>query len=128
MKFLSRQRRFTTTLAVVLTMLFSQLALANYVCPGAPAPEQIAAMMVAGEPCSGMDEAAPVLCHQFGADATQSFEAAKLAAPTLPGIVQFVVLPVVLDSASLVALPFSTTSDARPPPEPVFLQTLRLRV
>lgn len=128
MKFLSQQHRFTTTLVVVLTMLFSQLALANYVCPGASAPEQVVAMMAAGEPCSGMDEAAPVLCHQFAADASQSFEGAKLATPTLPGIVQLLVLPFMLDSASAVALPFSTTSEARPPPEPVFLQTLRLRV
>lgn len=128
MKFPSRQRRFTTAFAVVLTMLFSQLALANYVCPGASVPEQVATMMAAGEPCSGMDEAAPVLCHQFAADATQSFEAAKLAVPTLPGIVQLLVLPFMLDSAGAVALPFSTTSEARPPLEPVFLQTLRLRV
>lgn len=128
MKFASRQRRYAISWIVVVATLFSQLALAHYVCPKASAPEQVMAMMVAGEPCSGMDEAAPVLCHQFGADATPSCEVAKQAAPTLPGIVQVVVLPLVLDFASLVAPPFGTTSDARPPPGPVFLQTLRLRV
>jgi hypothetical protein len=120
--------RLMTTFAVVLSLLFSQLALANYVCPTRADAAAMADAMVAGEPCTGMDEVQPVLCHQYGANATQSFEMAKVATPTPPAIVQVLVVPVLLDTADAVALPFGATPQARPPPDPVFLATLRLRV
>ena len=50
-------RRLSTTFFVVLALLFSQLALANYVCPAQAA----AAAMAAGAPCDGMDPSQPVL-------------------------------------------------------------------
>ncbi|MCY7299082.1 MAG: Cd(II)/Pb(II)-responsive transcriptional regulator [Ilumatobacteraceae bacterium] len=138
----SRRRRYTpfgmnsrpalprcvTSLFLVMSLLFSQLALANYVCPGegnaVPMPE----VMASGMPCDGMDSSAPVLCHQYAADASQSFEMAKVATPTVPMVVQVLVLPLLLDSARAASLPFSDRPEARPPPDPVFLQTLRLRV
>lgn len=119
------QRRLTSTFMVV-SLLFAQLALANYVCPGAGSGS-MSDMMAA--PCAGMDMAAPVLCHQYAADSAQSFEAAKLATPTQPILVQLLVLPIVPDSARALAMPVGNDRpEIRPPPDPIFLQTLRLRV
>ena len=90
-------RRCTTAIFVVLSLLFSQLALAGYVCPGAPdSPGSMADMMASGEPCEGMDMAQPVLCFQHAADLSLSFEPVKLTTPSLPAIVQLVVMPLVL--------------------------------
>lgn len=120
--------RLTTTLVVVLSLLFSQLALANYVCPGQVDAAVMAEMMAAGEPCEGMDQAQPVLCHQHSAGAAQSFEAVKLPAASVPMVVQVVVLPLVLEAVEAEALPATSAPEARPPPDPLFLSTLRLRV
>jgi len=114
--------------SLVLSLLFSQLALANYVCPGQVDAAAMAAMMAAGEPCEGMDQAQPVLCHQHAAGSAQSFEAAKLPAASLPMVVQVLVMPLVLLDAEAEALPMASAPEARPPPDPLFLSTLRLRV
>jgi hypothetical protein len=120
--------RLTTTFFVVLSLLFSQLALASYVCPAQADAEAMAAMMAAGEPCEGMDPAQPVLCHQHSADAAQSFDAVKLPTASLPTVVQVLVLPLVLQAIESIAVPVASAPEARPPPDPVFLSTLRLRV
>ena len=120
--------RLTTTFFVVLSLLFSQLALANYVCPGQSDATAMAEMMAAGEPCEGMDQAQPVLCHQHSAGAVQSFEAVKLPAASLPMVVQVLVMPLVLQAVEAEALPATSAPEARPPPDPLFLSTLRLRV
>ena len=120
--------RLTTTLFVVLSLLFSQLALANYVCPGQADITAMVEMMAAGEPCEGMDQAQPVLCHQHSAGAAQSFEAVKLPAASVPMVVQVLVLPLVLEAVEAEALPATSAPEARPPPNPIFLSTLRLRV
>jgi hypothetical protein len=120
--------RLTTSLAMVLSLLFSQLALANYLCPGQAAAGVMAEMMAAGEPCEGMDQAQPVLCHQHSASAAQSFAAVKLPVASLPMVVQVLVMPVVLDAAEAEILPATSAPEARPPPDPLFLSTLRLRV
>jgi hypothetical protein len=114
----ARIQRCTTAFLVVVALLFSQLALANYVCP---------AMAGMGAPCEGMDDAQPVLCHQYAADAAHSVELVKLPSPSVPALIQLVVLPVAaaLDEPR----PAATGSpDLRPPPDPLFLSTLRLRV
>ena len=118
-----------TAFAVVLALLFSQLALASYVCPGAADAAAMAEMMAAtGEPCEGMDAAQPVLCHQHAADMSLSFEPVKTATPSLPAIVQVLALPVVLASQGH-ALPQQARPERQhPPPDPVFLATRRLRV
>ncbi len=121
------QRCITTTL-MVLSLLVSQLALASYVCPVATAAGSMSEAMASGAPCEGMDSAEPVLCHQHAADAAQSFELAKLATPTLPTVLHVLVLPVLHESAQAVALPFGARTEIRPPPDPVFLRTHRLRV
>ena len=120
--------RLTTTLFVVLSLLFSQLALASYVCPGQRDAEAMAAMMAAGQPCEGMDQAQPTLCHQHSIGTVQSFEAIKLPAASQPVVVHVLELPLVLDAGEAVAQPMAATPEARPPPDPLFLSTLRLRV
>lgn len=123
--------RLTTTLFVVLSLLFSQLALASYTCPGQPDMANganMAAMMAADEPCEGMDQVQPTLCHQHCAGAAQSFEPIKLPTASHPAVVQVLVLPPQQDAAESVAAPTAATPDARPPPDPLFLATLRLRV
>ncbi len=117
-----------TAFAVVLALLFAQLALASYVCPGATDTAAMAEMMAAGEPCDGMDSAQPVLCHQHAADLSLSFEAVKVAAPSLPAIVQVLVVPLVLEAHLAAAIPVAAAPELRPPPDPLFLSTLRLRV
>ncbi len=121
-------RRLSTILFVVLSLLLSQLALASYVCPQQANPEAMAAMMEAGQPCGGMDEQQPALCHQHAADPARTFEAVKLPVAGLPAIVQVIELPLVLDADAARAVPPTASSEARPPPDPVFLSTLRLRV
>ena len=120
--------RRVTAFFVVLALLFAQLALARYVCPGAAGALAMAEAMAAGEPCQGMDAAQPVLCHQSAAAATPTFEIAKLAAPAAPSAVRVLVVPAVFEADRAIALPFEATSQARPPPDPLFLATLRLRV
>lgn len=123
-----RRNRLLTTFFVVLSLLFSQLALASYVCPAEADAAAMAAMMASGEPCSGMDREQPVLCHQHSAGAAQSVEAVKVPASSLPAIVQVLVVPLMLQAAQAVAAPVAVYAQARPPPEPLFLSTLRLRV
>ena len=120
--------RLPTTLFVVLSLLFSQLALALYVCPQQSNAEAMVAMMEAGQPCEGMDPDQPVLCHQHAADPAKTFEAVKLPAAAQPAVVQVLELPLVLEAQALRAVPATATSEAQPPPDPIFLSTLRLRV
>jgi hypothetical protein len=120
--------RLTTTLFVVLSLLFSQLALANYVCPAQVDAAAMAGMMASGVPCEGMDPAQPALCHQHSSGSAQSFEAVKLPTASLPMVVQVLVLPLVLDAVGPETLTVSSSTETRPPPEPLFLSTLRLRV
>src|SRR4051812_48476267 len=83
-----RLPRCLTSLLLVVSLLCSQLALASYVCPAASAPERMHEMTASAMPCDGMDEAAPVLCRKHATDASQSFEMAKAATPSLPMVVQ----------------------------------------
>ena len=120
--------RLTTTFFIVLSLLFSQVALANYVCPGQADAAAMAEMIAASMPCEGMDQAQPVLCHQHSAGAAQSFDAVKLPVASPPMVVQVIVLPLVLAAIEAEALPATSAPEARPPPDPLFLSTLRLRV
>jgi hypothetical protein len=123
-----RLHRLTTAFFVVLSLLFSQLALAQYVCPQQADVEAMAAMMEAGQPCEGMDPDQPVLCHQHSADSAKTFEAVKLPLASQPAVVQVLELPLVLEAQAARAVPPTATSEAQPPPDPLFLSTLRLRV
>jgi len=126
--FRPRTHRLTTLLLMVMSLLFSQLALANYVCPAQADAAVMAQMMASGTPCTGMDDVQPALCHQHGTGAAQSFEAVKLPTVSLPAILQVIEVPLVIEGVEAVALPVSASLEARPPPDPVYLSTLRLRV
>lgn len=113
---------------VVFALLFSQVALAAYVCPSQADKSAMAGMMASGKPCEGMDQTQPVLCHQYSAAAAQSSEAVKLPGPAVPMVVQVLILPLVLQAIEAVAVPAPAVPEAHPPPDPIFLSTLRLRV
>ena len=117
-----------TTFFVACSLLFSQLALARYVCPQVGNVEAMASMMEAGLPCTGMDPDQPALCHQHAADPASTFEAVKLPVAGHPAVVQVLELPLALGAAQARPVPPSARSEAQPPPDPIFLSTLRLRV
>lgn len=120
--------RLAAAFFAVLSLLFAQLAAASYVCPQQSGMQAMAMAMQAGMPCGGMDPAQPALCHQHAADPGKTFEAVKLPTVSLPMVVQVLELPVVLDAAAAALAPLASTPAARPPPDPLFLSTLRLRV
>jgi hypothetical protein len=129
-----RFHRLATSFLVVLSLLFSQLALANYVCPpAAAAGESVAMEMAPGEPCEGagglsVDQGQSVLCHQHCVDAAQSFEPLKLPTASAPAVVQVLVVPLVMDAGAAESVSFAKVGADRPPPDPLFLSTRRLRV
>ncbi len=128
MLFGRRQFRHKTIIVLISALLFSQMALANYLCPAqAPSPS-MTEMMAAGAPCEGMDEVQPALCHQHVADPGQAVQVAQVVTPSLPAIIQVLLVPAVQDARDAVAIPEASTPEAQPPPDPVFLSTLRLRV
>ena len=130
-------QRLTTTFFVVLSLLFSQLALANYVCPElAQSPAEAPAMqMASGEPCEmGMaagkvtDQDQPVLCHQHCVNAPQSFDPVQAPVLSLPAVMQVLVVPLLVDAGATESIVFAQAARERLPPGPLFLSTLRLRV
>ena len=128
MLFGRRPFRRKTIIFLISALLFSQMALANYLCPAlAPSPS-MTEMMAAGAPCEGMDDSQPALCHQHVADPGQVVQVAQVVAPSLPAIIQVLLMPAVLAARDAVAIPRASTPEAQPPPDPLFLSTLRLRV
>jgi hypothetical protein len=123
-------RRFHTIVLVVASLLFAQLALANYVCPGGAEPEAGVMEMASGEPCEGMsaEQDQTIICYQHCTDAPQSFDGMKLPSLSVPVVVQVLLVPLTLDMATQEAAVFADAGQEQPPPEPVFLSTRRLRV
>jgi hypothetical protein len=126
--FRRRLHRIAIATLAVLSLLFSQLALASYVCPQQKAIETMAAMMEAGQPCEGMDSSQPALCHQHSADPARAPEAVKLPTAAQPAVVQVLELPAVSEASTVGVVVAFGAPEARPPPAPLFLSTLRLRV
>jgi hypothetical protein len=122
--------RCKTVVFVVLSLLFSQLALAAYVCPAeVGSAGGMAEMMAAGMPCEGADTVQPNLCHQHVVELARLFELAQAASPSLPTVIQVLLIPAVRDlSDDAIVIPAASTPEAQPPPDPIFLSTLRLRV
>jgi len=120
--------RHRTIVFVVLSLLFSQLALANYLCPAEAPPQDMAAMMAAGVPCDEIDKEQPALCHQHATDLGQVVQAAQVLAPSLAAVIQVLFVVPLLSGTEAVAIPRASTPEAQPPPDPIFLATLRLRV
>jgi hypothetical protein len=125
------RRRSFTAFATIAALLFAQLALAGYACPAAAdaqARTAMAAMAAAGLPCAAMDDALPALCHEHGVAAAQSSEHAKQPVPTPPRVVTVVVLPAAPEGSLHEPPAWQADQTPRPPPDPIFLATLRLRV
>ena len=120
--------RLTTTFFVVLSLLLSQLALANYVCPGQQDVAARVEMLASGMPCEGMDLDQPALCAEHSSGAPQSFEAVKVPTPAVPAVIQVLEMPPDLEAEQARAVPWAATPEAQPPPDPIVLSTLRLRV
>jgi hypothetical protein len=121
--------RQATTCLVVLSLLFAQLALANYVCPEQQDVSAMAEMMPSGVPCEGTDPDQPALCAAHSSSAPQWFETVKVPTLAMPMVVvQVLKLPLELDAGAARAVPWTATLEAQPPPDPLFLSTLRLRV
>ena len=132
--FRHRLQRLGTTVFVVGALLFSQLALASYVCPleGEPASAAPAMEMAPGQPCEGMagvpEQGQPVLCHQHCQNAPQSFDPMHPPVASLPAVLHVLAVPLNLDAAAVQSAVYAAVGEARPPPDPLFLSTLRLRV
>jgi hypothetical protein len=120
--------RLTAAFLVVLSLLFSQLALAGYVCPEQQDVASMAETMASGVPCEGMDMDQPALCAEHSVGAPQSFEPVKLPSLSAPMVLQVIELPLEPDAAGARAMPGAATPEAQAPPDPLFLSTLRLRV
>ena len=123
-----RVHRLATAFFVVFSLLFAQLAMASYVCPQQVDVQAMAAMAQASRPYDGIDQQQPALCHEHAADPAKTFEAVKLPVAGLPAIVQVLELPVVLDARAAGAVLPTASLEVHPPPDPLFLSTLRLRV
>lgn len=92
----SRSTRFVAAVIAVISLLFTQFAMASYVCPGAttPALMTMAAAdngMAAMDHCSGVDKAQPTLCHAHNHSDPQS-----LNKPDLPSVPPLIMIGPVL--------------------------------
>lgn len=113
---LSHPSRFVAVFVALFSMLFMQLALASYACPGvsigngddmAAMAAGVAAPVMAD--CEGMDQSQPALCHAHAQD-QQSKQ--SLDKPQSPDVPPFIAVGLVLAS-------YSIHIAARPlPPQP----------
>ncbi|MFC0170751.1 hypothetical protein ACFFKC_22045 [Pseudoduganella danionis] len=122
MKF-SRTSRFVAAIIAVFSLLFTQLAVASYVCPGMSMPERATMTADAGMPpmanCTGMDKAQPSLCHAYGHTGHQSLDKPDL--PQIPPfhpitLVQTVILLDVSMPTDIAALTDTSLAHAIAPP------------
>jgi len=83
----NRRHRLITVLFALVSLLFMQLAVAGYVCPGSgPKVTEAAAMAEAGMPCAesmplSMDDQQPNLCHAHCQTSQQSADKHELPSP-----------------------------------------------
>ena len=103
-------QRLTITLWVVFSLLFSQLVLANYVCPPTADAhsEAMALSMARGEPCESMamdrDVGQPVLCHQHCLNAPQSSDSPLVPVVSLPAVWWALVVPLLTEAIEDIAI------------------------
>jgi hypothetical protein len=82
-----RRHRLITVLFALVSLLFMQLAVAGYVCPGSGSKiAEAAAMAEAGMPCAesmplNMDDQQPNLCHAYCQAGQQSADRHDLSSP-----------------------------------------------
>lgn len=126
-----RRHRFATVLIALASLVFMQLALAGYSCPGAQSKvQQAAAMAEAGMPCAGsmsmsMDDEQPGLCHAHcvaGQQASDNHPLQVLAVALPAGLaLERVALEPVIRSAPQDSLLARTTAP------PLSIRNCRLR-
>ncbi len=80
-----RQSRFVTALIALFSMLFMQLAVASYACPGLKIGQDSKAVAMATDTanqnmsgCTGMDMEQPGLCHAYDHAGNQSLDKPEL--------------------------------------------------
>ena len=92
--FRNYRHRLVTVLFALVSLLFAQLALAGYACPGSGSKAaEVSATAEAGMPCAdamrtGMDEEQPNLCHahcQAGQQTANTYQMPALASLPNPG-------------------------------------------
>ncbi|WP_043480794.1 MULTISPECIES: hypothetical protein [Oxalobacteraceae] len=109
----SRLGRFLTAIVAILSMLYMQLAVAAYACPGMPGGGQITATSAHAKVadmsnCQGMDAAQPALCHLYGHGEPSKQSLDKTPVSDVP---PFVPVALVLDLQFFDA---ASVSDAKP--------------
>lgn len=92
----SRSTRLVAAVIAVISLLFTQLALASYACPGVTTPARMTMAaadngMADMDHCTGMDKAQPSLCHAHTHSDPQS-----LNKPDLPSVLPLLVIGPVL--------------------------------
>jgi hypothetical protein len=100
---LSRRSRLATALVALFSMLFMQLALASYSCPGLTPPSQFSAAGHQGMPdCVESEMDQPSLCHAYQQERNQSLDK-----PLMPDVQPFVTgaLTLVFPNLDPTALP-----------------------
>ena len=86
-----RRTRLITALFALISLLFMQLAVASYACPGSGSKiAEVAAMAEAGMPCAesmplNMDDQQPNLCHAHCQAGQQSADKHELPSPVAIG-------------------------------------------
>lgn len=87
----NRRARLATALFALISLLFMQLAVAGYICPGSGSKvAEMAAMAEAGMPCAesmalNMDDQQPNLCHAHCQAGQQSADNYQPPAPVALG-------------------------------------------
>lgn len=89
---ISRTSRLVAAFLALVSMLFMQLAVASYVCPGRAAGSGMAGLSrdigsAAMADCVGMDKEQPALCHAYAED---SYAKQSLDKPQTPDVQPFV--------------------------------------
>ena len=129
--------RMITNLFVVLALLFSQLALANYVCPRPDNAADMSAMdMTPGQPCETMAVETANGPEPAGSVPPALRQGAAIVRPRQRAQREFAdgyagrswSRCFWIAAAGETRLFSPRIGPARPPPDPLFLSTLRLRV
>ncbi|MRV71744.1 hypothetical protein GJ700_08385 [Duganella sp. FT92W] len=126
----SRVTRLVATVIAVISLLFAQLAVAAYACPGMVTPERLAISAMEGmEHCTAMDNAQPNLCHAHNHASQQSLDRPDV--PPVPpflasGLVQMVVMPELIVPPSQAAPAIPSMARATSPPLAIRLCCFRI--
>jgi hypothetical protein len=102
----SRLRQIATALFAAISLLFTQMAVASYACPGMRTVESKVESMAAMAHCSGMDLVQPALCQAHDHVGQQSLDK-----PDLPHVAPF--------QASGLVLIIASPAAGMPPPASV---------